>query len=317
MAVGLFAEIIEGKLTPSIASLVEFGKKVTDVSKEELVIFAAGQGVKDNEEALKAKGVDKLVLMDIPSVCYVQTDALSEAIAQIVDEIDFSTILVPATKTARALFARVAMKNNIGMTADCSDLDPDNSTGEVVVHQLKPSFGAQIMVSCDVIGKPEIVTMKVDEEAVLELDGSPAVQYLEYNGPESAIKVAGVEDIDNTGSIHSAEVVVCAGRGAMEEDNFELVKQFAEKIGAAVAGSRPMADNGWIPFANQVGQSGTVIRPKVAIIFGVSGAIQFTEGIKGDPLVIAVNKDQWAPIFGFANYGVVADMREVLTELLK
>lgn len=317
MAVGLFAEIIDGQLTSSIASLVGFGQKITEVSKEELVIFAAGEGAKDHADALKVKGVDRIVLMDAPGISYVQTDALSNAVSEILEKVSFSSILVPATKTARALFARVAMKRNIGMTADCSDLDPEVVDGKVVVHQLKPSFGAQIVVSCDVIGEPEIITMKIDEDAVLELGGDPAVECLDYSGAPSAIKVTGFEEIDTSNSIHSAEVVVAAGRGAMEEDNFELVKQYAEKIGAVVAGSRPMADNGWIPFSNQVGQSGTVIRPKVCIVFGVSGAIQFTEGIKGDPLVIAVNKDQWAPIFGFADYGVVADMREVLTELLK
>ena len=317
MAVGIYAEVFDGKISPSIASLVEFGLKVTEVSGEELVVFSACKGAKEVADGLKAKGADRIVLMDLADISYVQTDALSEAVASILDHVDFSTILVPASHTARAMFARVAMKRNIGMTADCSDLAPEVIDGEVVVHQLKPSFGAQIMVSCDVIGKPEIITMKTDEDAVLDLGGDPEIEYLEYSGPASAIKVAGFEEIDNSNSIHSAEIVVCAGRGAMEEDNFELVKQFAEKIGAVVGGSRPMADNGWIPFSNQVGQSGTVIRPKVCITFGVSGAIQFTEGIKGDPLVIAVNKDQYAPILGFADYAVVADMHDVLTELLK
>lgn len=317
MAVGIFAEILDGQISPSIASLVGFGLKVTEVSGEELVVFAACDGAKDAAEGLKAKGVDRIVLMDVPGISYLQTDALSEAVASILDHVSFSTILVPASHTARALFSRVAMKRNIGMTADCSDLAPEVVDGEIVVHQLKPSFGAQIMVSCDVIGKPEIITMKTDEDVALELGGEPEVEYLEFTGASSAITVKGFEEVDNTNSIHSAEVVVCAGRGAMEEDNFELVKQFAEKIGAVVGGSRPMADNGWIPFSNQVGQSGTVIRPKVCLTFGVSGAIQFTEGIKGDPLVIAVNKDQYAPILGFADYAVVADMHDVLTELLK
>ena len=316
-AVGLFAEITDAGISPSLGSLVSFGRKITEVSGDELIVFAASQNVRDMEDGLKAEGVDRLLLMELPGISYVQTDALSCAVSEILDKAEFTTILVPASHTARALFARVAMKKNIGMTADCSDVSPEIVDGKTVVHQIKPSFGAQIMVSCDVIGEPEIITMKTDDQVLPVLNGNPEIEYLSFSGAPSAIRVTGFEKIDSANSLHSAEVVVCAGKGAMEEDNFELVKQYADKIGAAVAGTRPMADNGWIPFANQVGQSGTVIRPKVCLTFGVSGAIQFTEGIKGDPVIIAVNTDEHAPIFGFADYAVVADMHDVLTELLK
>jgi electron transfer flavoprotein alpha subunit len=110
--------------------------------------------------------------------------------------------------------------------------------------------------------------------------------------------------------------VVCVGKGAIEGENFSLAKSYAQKINAAFAGSRPMADQHWIDFEAQIGESGTVIRPEACLICGVSGAIQFTEGIKGDPLVIAINKDPKAPIFGFADYKVVADMKDILPELL-
>lgn len=316
-AIGIFAEIIDNTISNSLGSMVEFGLKVKEASGSELVLFAVGQDMKEKEAGLKAAGVDRLVLMDIPGVSYVQTDKLSCAVAELLDKVDFSTILVPASHTARSLFARVAMKKNIGMTADCTDLDTEIVDGKPVVHQIKPSFGAQIMVTCDVEGDCEIITMRTDDQVVPDLSGDPAVEYVEFSGAESAIEVVDFEKNDSVNSLHSAEVVVCAGRGAMDEERFDMVKKYAEKIGAAVAGSRPMADNGWIPFENQVGQSGTVIRPKVAITFGVSGAIQFTEGLKGNPLIIAVNSDEHAPIFGFADYAVIADMSEVLPELLK
>lgn len=317
MAVGIYAEILDGSLSPSIGSLSEFGQKVKAASGEELVLFAAAPDIREHTETLKIAGVDRLVLMDLPGISYAQTDAMAEAVTEIVDQISFSTILVPASHTARALFARVAMKRGIGMTADCSDLLPEQKDGKLVINQIKPSFGAQIMVNCVCIGQPEIVTMKTDDQVLPELGGTPSIDYLDPPEVTSAVSVTGTETIDSTSSLHSAEVVVCAGKGAMEEDNFQLIQAYAEKIGAVVAGTRPMADNGWIPFSHQVGQSGTVIRPKVCITFGVSGAIQFTEGIKGDPIIIAVNSDENAPIFGFADYAIVADMHSVLTELLK
>jgi electron transfer flavoprotein alpha subunit len=313
----VFAEITDQGVSETYLPLVAFGKSITDVSGESLTALAACDGAEKYGDALQAEGVDEIILAEVPGASPVQTDILAEAVASVIREKDFSTILVPATHLSRSLFARVAMKENIGMTADCTSLRPEKTSDGVVVHQIKPSFGAQIMVRCDVTGGREIITMKTEDCEPAAAGGSAPVTAAAPNVGASAIEVKGFEPVDTAESIHDAEVVVCAGRGAMEDDNFEKIKAFAAKIDASVAGSRPMADNGWIPFENQVGQSGTVIRPKVCFTFGVSGAIQFTEGIKGDPMVIAVNKDPYAAIFGFADYAVVSDMSGVLDALLK
>ena len=291
----VFAEITDQGVSETYLPLVAFGKSITDVSGESLTTLAIGDGAGDYGDKLQAEGVDEIILAEVPGASPVQTDILAEAVASVIREKNFSTILVPATHLSRSLFARVAMKENIGMTADCTSLRTEKSGDGVVVHQIKPSFGSQIM----------------------EAGGSAPVTVIHPDAGASAIQVQGFEKIDTAGSIHDAEVVVCAGRGAMEDNNFEKIKAFAAKIDASVAGSRPMADNGWIPFENQVGQSGTVIRPKVCFTFGISGAIQFTEGIKCDPMVIAVNKDPHAAIFSFADYAVVSDMGSVLDALLK
>ena len=298
----VFAEITDQGVSETYLPLVAFGKSITDVSGENLTALAIGDGAGNYGDKLQAEEVDEIILAEVPGASPVQTDILAEAVASVIREKNFSTILVPATHLSRSLFARVAMKENIGMTADCTSLRTEKSGDGVVVHQIKPSFGSQIMVRCDVICNQEIITMKTEDCEPAEAGGSAPVTVIHP---------------DTAGSIHDAEVVVCAGRGAMEDDNFEKIKAFAAKIDASVAGSRPMADNGWIPFENQVGQSGTVIRPKVCFTFGISGAIQFTEGIKGDPMVIAVNKDPHAAIFSFADYAVVSDMGSVLDALLK
>lgn len=313
----VFAEITDQGVSETYLPLVAFGKSITDVSGENLTALAIGDGAGDYGDKLQAEGVDEIILAEVPGASPVQTDILAEALASVIREKNFSTILVPATHLSRSLFARVAMKENIGMTADCTSLRTEKSSDGVVVHRIKPSFGSQIMVRCDVICNQEIITMKTEDCEPAEAGGSAPVTVIHPDAGASAIQVQGFEKIDTAGSIHDAEVVVCAGRGAMEDDNFEKIKALAAKIDASVAGSRPMADNGWIPFENQVGQSGTVIRPKVCFTFGISGAIQFTEGIKGDPMVIAVNKDPHAAIFSFADYAVVSDMGSVLDALLK
>ena len=115
----------------------------------------------------------------------------------------------------------------------------------------------------------------------------------------------------------SAEIVIAGGRGVLEDGNFELMEKFAQKLGAAIGGTRPLADSGLIPFDHQIGQTGFTIRPRVCISLGASGAIQHTEGIKDTKLMIAVNIDENAPIFNIADYGLVGDIHEVLQNYLE
>ena len=138
--------------------------------------------------------------------------------------------------------------------------------------------------------------------------------------PASKIEVVGAVPAEaETDSILAAEVVVVGGRGAEEPESFALLKAFADKIGAIriSIGTRPLADTGQIPFQNQIGQTGFTIRPKICISLGVSGAIQHTEGIKDTKLMVAINTDENAPIYNIADYGIAADLNEVLKAYLE
>ena len=138
-----------------------------------------------------------------------------------------------------------------------------------------------------------------------------------------AVPEAKVEIVENlpveakTDSILVAEVVVVGGRGVLEDESFDLVKKFAEKLGAAIGATRPIMDAGLVPFEDQIGQTGCTIRPKICISFGVAGAIQHTEGIKDTKLFVAVNTDENAAIYNVADYGIVADAKQVLENYLK
>ena len=135
---------------------------------------------------------------------------------------------------------------------------------------------------------------------------------------DSKIEIIEEAEAENeTGSILGAEVVVVGGRGVLEDDNFALLEKFAEKVGGAIGGTRPMVDSEMIPFNHQIGQTGLTIRPKICISFGVSGAIQHTEGIKDTKLFVAVNTDENAAIYGVADYGITADLKDVLENYLK
>lgn len=315
----VFAPITGQGVLPSTAEVVTAARDICGAG-DRVIVVAADDDVARYRDALSFEGVDELVLIRTPDITGANTDALSHAIADALEDRDVSFVLAPASDAARSVMARVAVLMDAGMTAAVKTLEV---AGDGDIAQLKTSFGDQAMVSCSLTTRPGIVTLLPGnyDAAPLSASGAPSVTERVADGLVSAVEVladdggAGNSD-DEVLPITAADYVVCVGRGAMTGDNFELAKKYAAKAGAALAGSRPMIDNGWLPFAAQVGESGTVIRPRVALILGVSGAIQFTEGIKGEPLTIAVNTDKDAGISHFAKYLAVADMGDVLKELL-
>lgn len=315
----VFAPITGQGVLPSTAEVVTAARDICGAG-DRVIVVAADDDVARYRDALSFESVDELVLIKTPSITGANTDALSHAIADALEDRDVSFVLAPASDASRSVMARVAVLLDAGMTAAVKTLEV---AGDGDVAQLKTSFGDQVMVSCSLTTRPGIVTLLPGnyDAAPLSASGAPSVTERVADGLVSAVEVLADDGVAGTSGdevlpITAADYVVCVGRGAMTGDNFELAKKYAAKAGAALAGSRPMIDNGWLPFAAQVGESGTVIRPRVALILGVSGAIQFTEGIKGEPLTIAVNTDKDAGISHFAKYLAVADMGDVLKELL-
>ena len=300
----IFIWIQKGRATDSVAELAAAAKALG----EPAALYAFGA---DATEALAADlaydGIDAVHIVNTPGLSLSQTDGLADAAAQVMTDDGLATVLLEAEAVGRDIMSRTAVKVGAGMTSDCTALDNADGT----VRQIKPSFGAQVMVACEVKGTPQIITIKkgsyapADKIAAVPSD----VRTIEA---VSKITCGDVTALPSSGHLTGADVVVVAGKGAIESGQFEAVKAYADKIGAALAGSRPVADQGFIPFDDQIGESGTVIQPKLCIIFGVSGAIQFTEGIKGGGKIIAINNDPNAPIRGFADVFICADMGELL-----
>lgn len=312
----VYAEITEKGPASSYPELVSQAEAISRVSGESVTVIAADDHAAACRDALMLAGVNKLVLIHTPGITNANSDALAGVLAEEIKSLDASVVLVSASHTSRALMSRVAVLLNTGMTAACFRLETEVIDGKPVIHQIKSSFGSEALVTCDIKTYPNIITM-IPESCDPEREkGDPEVVVIEKDGLTSAIEVLGMEEDEAESSLMGADFVVAVGKGAIEGDNLELARAYAEKEGAALAGSRPMADQHYIPFESQIGESGTVIRPDVCLVLGVSGAIQFTEGIKGDPLVIAVNTDPKAPIFNFADYMAAADLHDVLKAML-
>lgn len=319
----IFAENYKGKLEPASAELVSAAHLIQETTKEEISAVVVAENCDEIIEELKELGVAKIYVVKTSRDLLLEDDAASQVMADMLKKIDPSSVLIPATPTGRSLFSRVAMKLNCGLTADCTELlVGTKEDGTYYIKQNKPSYGENVFVT--IITKdgyyPQMMTVRPGVYTVPEkTEGNAEVIFMdEIEVPESKIEVVEVlPQEESTDSILSSEIVVVGGRGALEDDNFELVKAFADKIGAAIGGTRPMVDTETIPFDHQIGQTGLTIRPKICISLGVSGAIQHTEGIKDTKLFVAINTDENAAIFKVADYGMKADLREVLENYLK
>lgn len=320
----IFAENYNGKLEPASAELVSAARLIQETTKEEISAIVAAKDCDTVVEELKGLGVEKIYVVKTSRDILLQDDAASEVIAEMLRKIDPSSVLIPATPTGRSIFSRVAMKLNCGLTADCTELlVGTREDGSYYIKQNKPSFGENVFVT--IITRegyyPQMMTVRPGVYTAPEAssENSAEVVYMDdIDVPDSQIEVVEVLPTeDTTDSILSSEIVVVGGRGVLEDDNFALVKEFADKIGAAIGGTRPMVDTETIPFEHQIGQTGCTIRPKICISLGVSGAIQHTEGIKDTKLFVAVNTDPNAAIFKVADYGMTADLRAVLENYLK
>lgn len=317
----VYCEVQGGKIKDSYAQLVTAAQQIAKVSQDKIMALVCGQNAAQYYEEMKVDGINEIYGVETGELSAYATDSISEAVCQVVKHLMPGCILLPASSIPKSIFARVAVKLGVGMTADCTGLLCSFEHDRPVIRQQKPSFGAQALVSCCNRTDPQIMSITSGLfEAAGRSGQADQVKVQEITGldfPQTKIALLEETETENAQRIADADIVVCAGRGCLEGNGLGLVEKFAEKIGAVVGGTRPLADNGYLPFENQIGQTGTVIRPRICITFGISGAIQFTEGIKGNPLWIAVNHDPDAAVFQVADYAVQEDLFQVLEQLIK
>ncbi len=319
----VFAEHYNGNIETVVAELVSAAHFIKETTAEKIMAVVVSQDCETLIGQMGRLDVDEIYAVKTESDCAFQDDALSSVIADMIREIDPSSVLVPATITGRSVFSRVAAKLGCGLTADCTELlVGTRENGSYYIKQNKPSFGENVFVT--IVTKegcyPQMMTVRPGVYTPYEAkeEKVPEVKYLDIKAPASKVKVVEKRPAaSNADSILAAEIVVVGGRGTEEEESFKLLKSFADSLDAAIGGTRPLVDTGFIPFEHQIGQTGYTIRPRICVSFGVSGAIQHTEGIKDTKLMIAVNKDEEAPIFNIADYGIVGDLNEILAKYLE
>jgi electron transfer flavoprotein alpha subunit len=224
------------------------------------------------------------------------------------------------TVFGRSLLPRVAAKLLTGLTADCTELTIDDDTR--FLRQTRPAYGGNIMATilCEA-HRPQMATVRHKVMKAAEKVENPKGKIVEMSHipiPEPEIEVLEfVKEEGETVNLTDADIIVSGGRGLRDPKNFDLLRELAKHLDAALGSSRAAVDAGWIPYSHQVGQTGKTVNPVVYIACGISGAIQHLAGMKSSDIIVAINSDPNAPIFDVAHYGIVGDLFEVVPEMIK
>ena len=331
----VFAQQMDNKLSGIALELVGKGKDLAKDLNTEVTAVLVGHEVKDLADELAAYGADKVILVDDPELKEYRTEPYAHALASVIEKYKPEIFLVGATAIGRDLGPRVSARIHTGLTADCTQLDigdfPINPIpGKEQLHNqllmTRPAFGGNTIatIACPEF-RPQMATVRpgVMQKAP-KVEGAKAVVE-EFNPGftpnDKYVEILEVvKSVVDTVDIMDAKILVSGGRGVGSPENFKILDDLAAVLGATVSCSRAVVDAGWKPKDLQVGQTGKTVRPNVYFAIGISGAIQHLAGMEESDIIIAINKDETAPIFDVADYGIVGDLNKIvpaLTEKLK
>ncbi|OEU55623.1 MAG: electron transfer flavoprotein subunit alpha [Desulfuromonadales bacterium C00003096] len=319
--VWVFAEQKNGMVQPIAYELLGEGRKLADTLGMSLCAILIGHDIQLQVAALTSRGADRVYLVDRAELTYFQDEPYAKVLSELVRRHKPAILLYGATSIGRSLAPRVAVAVNAGLTADCTGLSIVPETGDLL--QTRPTFGGNIMASIiSPDNRPQMATVrhKVMKEAVVVegRSGEVVVEQIADALLRSRTRRLRFEaEQETTMNIAEANIIVSGGRGLQAPENFRLIRDLAEVLGAGVGSSRAAVDAGWIPYSHQVGQTGKTVCPKIYIACGISGQIQHLAGMSSSDLIIAINKDKDAPIFKVANYGLVGDLFVILPLLIR
>lgn len=317
----------ENKLTGVTLELINAAKELSgQLGGEEVgtLLIAGNENVDEYVRTISEAGSDKVYLIQNDNLAQYSTEMYTDSVCQAIEQKKPSIILVGATTTGRDFAPRVAARLRTGLTADCTALSI-NEQG--LLAATRPTFGGNLMATilCKV-ARPQMATVrpKVLPKPEMNHGASAQVENINVNLDAARIKTKLLECVGAcqvaTQKIEEADIIVAGGRGMKSAEGFKVLEDLAQALGGAVGASRACVDAGWRAHCDQVGQTGKTVCPKVYIACAISGAIQHLAGMSGSDIIIAINKDPEAPIFGVATYGIVGDVFEVvpaLTEAIK
>lgn len=317
----VFIETECGKAKHVGYELLNPARELADKKGCSLVAVVIGKNVEQAAKNAICYGADSAILVEGDEYEYYTTDAFSKALIQLIEKYKPETMLIGATNNGRDMGPRVSCHLKTGLTADCTALDIDEETG--CIAWTRPTFGGNLMatIECPVC-RPQMGTVRpaVFKKGEYKADKTGEIirEEIHISTDEIHTKlIERVKEVAEAVNLEEADIIVSGGRGVGSVEGFDTIRQLADLLGATVGCSRAVVDAGWMPHAHQVGQSGKTVAPKVYIACGISGAIQHIAGMSGSDTIIAINKDEDAPIFEVADYGIVGNLFEVIPAFIE
>ena len=327
--VWIFAEQEAGKLSDVPLELLSKGRELADILKVPLGTVLLGKGVEGLAQTLISHGADKVYLAEDERLDHYQTASYSHVVCEIVEKYKPQICLFGATALGRDLAPTVASAMRCGLTADCTDLQIGEHTDLItkeehknLLLQIRPAFGGNIIAT--IVNPKRWPQMATVREGVMRLsEAKPSRKgqvircQTSLNGRALPVELHESHRRAKKVNLKAARIIVAGGAGVGSRENFRLIWDLANVLGAAVGGSRAAVDLGYVDHDHQVGQTGTTVRPALYIACGISGAVQHRAGMQEAAKILAINTDKDAPIFGVAHYGVVGDMNDVIPKMIK
>lgn len=321
--VWVWVEQFEGHAHPISWEMMGQGRRLADALGVELAACVLGEGVKDIAHEAIAYGADRVWLADHPALAVYRTEPYARILTELARREQPEILLLGASSRGRDLAGSVATTLYTGLTADCTGLEIDRETRQLL--QTRPAYGGNIMATIITPShRPQMATVRHRVFEVPEPDygrqGAIVSVPVDLDAAALVTQILGFVRAEQGVNLADARIIVAGGAGLGNADGFTPLRELAAVLGGAVGASRAAVDAGWIPYAHQVGQTGRTVRPDLYIACGISGAIQHRAGMSTAGVIVAINTDPHAPIFDIADYGIVGDCLQVvplLTEQLR
>ncbi len=319
--VWVFAEQRNGKIAPVTLELLCEGKRLADKLNESLCAILLGDQMEKGANDLISFGAEKVYLAESPQLRVFLEEAYTEVMAGLIGVYKPNIFLLGATTSGRSLAPRLASRLETGLTADCTVLEIDPKSKNLM--QTRPAFGGNVMATILCPNhRPQMASIRPKVFKPLQRDESRRgkiirLDYRQHQLTQRVELLDVIKDVAETARLLNADTIVSGGLGLGRAANFKILQELAKALGGAVGASRAAVDAGWISHAYQVGQTGRTVRPKLYIACGISGAIQHLVGMQSSEIIVAVNNDPQAPIFSVADYGIVGDVLEIVPALTR
>ena len=316
------AELKGTEIAPVTRQAVGTARKMADEKNINVSAVAIGKDIGSAADVLIKLGADTVYICDSPEVENFVDESYAKIIADIVSKDLPRVILGGASFFGKELFPRIAAILNSGLAPDIIGLEWDGDN----ILATRPAYGGKAILKVSPTGPgPQMATLrpKAFPDAVADDGRSGNTEQFAFDSAKHGSRARVLEKITEGGqsiSLTDADIIVSGGRGLKESDNFKLIRELADAFGAAVGASRATVDADWIAYSHQVGQTGKTVNPKLYVACGISGAIQHLVGMQSSKIIVAINRDEEAPIFKVATFGIVGDLFEfvpALTEKIK